>query len=220
MPNAARSQAAPHDARAGSGYHRGMADAAETGGGARAGLYERLLGEGWGRLDEPVRGFHAPGGGVKRAKGEFAVRRGSGLAARALARLLGLPPSGGAVPLLLSVEPLGGGGERWRRNFAGREFVTEQREHAGLLLAERAGPFETLFRLAVEGGALAYRGEGAALRVGPLRLRLPRRLAPRVEAWERASEGGGVRVSVHVEAPLFGHVISYGGLVRTLEGEG
>jgi hypothetical protein len=127
---------------------------------------------------------------------------------------MGLPEGGEGVPLLLSVEPHAGG-ERWRRDFAGREFVTEQGEHAAGLLAERAGPFELLFRLTAEGGALAYAQEGAALRVRGLRVRLPRPLAPRVEARERADEGGGVRVSVRVTAPLVGLLIRYEGSVRT-----
>ncbi|MFL6333733.1 MAG: DUF4166 domain-containing protein [Pyrinomonadaceae bacterium] len=181
---------------------------------ARAGLYERLVGEGWGGLDEQVRRLHL----CARGAGTFAVRRGEGHGARVVARALGLPQSGEAVPLLLSVETHGGG-ERWRRNFAGKEFVTEQGEQAAGLLAERTGPFELLFRLTAEGGALAYRQEGAALRVGGLRVRLPRLLAPHVEAWERAEEGG-VRVSVRVTAPLFGPLISYEGLVSLKEEEG
>jgi Domain of unknown function (DUF4166) len=189
-----------------------MSGGAQVTEGARGGLYERLVGEGWDTLDEPVRRLHQ----CARGAGVFAVRQGGGRVARAVARLLGLPRSGEAVPLLLSVEPHGGG-ERWRRNFAGREFVTVQGEHAGKLMAERAGPFETLFRLSAEGGALAYRQEGAFLRVKSLRVRLPRLLAPRVEAWERAAEGG-VSVSVRVTSPLTGPLISYEGLVRT-EGE-
>lgn len=192
-----------------------MSGGAETTGVARAGLYERLVGEGWGGLDEPVRRLHL----CARGEGTFAVRRGRGRVARVVARLLGLPRSGGAVPLLLSVEPHGGG-ERWRRNFAGREFVTEQREHTGALMAERAGPFELLCRLEVEGGALAYYQEAAILRVRSLGVRLPRLLAPRVEARERADVGGGVRVCVRVTAPLFGPLISYEGLVGVKEGEG
>jgi hypothetical protein len=193
-----------------------MADAAGQTCGAGAGRYERLVGEGWGGLDEPVRRFHArAGGAAARAAGTFAVRRGTGRAACTLARLLGLPEAGEAVPLLLSVTPHGGG-ERWRRRFAGRDFVTEQHAHAGLLMAERVGPFELLYRLTAEGGALAYRQEAAALCAGRLRLRLPRRLAPRVEARERAGEGGrGVRVSVRVTAPLVGLLIEYEGLVTT-----
>jgi len=132
--------------------------------GDRAGLYERLLGDAWEELEESVRVFHACGEAGARAAGTFEVRRGTGILARLLARLLRLPAGGGAVPLVLTVTPLACGGERWRRNFAGRDFTTEQRAHAGPLLAERAGPFETLFRLTVEGGALAYRQAGASLR--------------------------------------------------------
>jgi hypothetical protein len=182
----------------------------------RVGLYERLVGAGWERLDEAVRRFH-PTGASLRAAGTFAVRRGRGRLSGLLARLMSLPESGEAVPLLLRVTRHAGG-ERWRRSFAGRDFVTEQRGHAGSLLAERAGPVEMLFRLTEEGGALVYAQEGMALRAGRLRVPLPRRLAPRVEASERAGEGGrGVRVSVRVTAPLAGLVISYEGLVTTEE---
>ncbi|HEX8352051.1 MAG TPA: DUF4166 domain-containing protein [Pyrinomonadaceae bacterium] len=203
---------------AGSGYHRGVADATQTDGLGRAGLYERLVGDDWGELDEPVRRFHTYDGELRGA-GTFAVRRGAGRAARLVARLLGLPEGGEAVPLLLSVERQAGGGERWRRSFAGKDFITEQGEHAGRLMAERAGPFELLYRLDAEGGALAYTQVGAALRAGRVRLRLPRRLAPRVGARERAAEGGEcVHVCVRVTSPLVGLVIEYEGRVRT-EGE-
>jgi hypothetical protein len=207
------------------------------------GLYERLVGAGWVTLDEAVRRFHPSGKGV-RAAGTFVVRRGRGPSARLLARLMRLPESGEAVPLLLRVTPHAGG-ERWRRSFAGRDFVTEQRAHAGRpaagrsgappaeradplpaeragpLLAERAGPVEMLFRLKAEGGALVYTQEGLALRAGRLRVPLPRLLAPRVEASERAGRGGrGVRVFVRVTAPLVGLVIRYEGLVTTEEDAG
>lgn len=191
-----------------------MDGANETDEHAGAGLYRRLLRGAWGELDESVRRFHACGA----AEGTFKVRRGASRPARLLARLLRLPPGGETVPLRLLVEPLEGGGERWRRTFDGADFVTEQRAHAGLLLAERAGPFETLFRLSAEGGALAYRSESAGLRVWRMKLRLPRRVAPRVEAWERA-ERGGVRVAVRVTSPLVGLLIEYEGLVRAEEGE-
>lgn len=191
-----------------------MSGGVQTDGVARAGLYERLVGGGWGSLDEPVRRLHR----CERGAGTFAVRQGGGRVARFVALLLGLPQSGEAVPLLLSVEPHGEG-ERWRRNFAGREFVTVQGEHVAGLMAERTGPFEILFRLTAEGGALAYAQEGAFLRVKGLRVRLPRLLAPHVEAREHAAEGG-VRVSVRVTSPLTGPLISYEGLVRTEGKEG
>jgi hypothetical protein len=126
---------------------------------------------------------------------------------------MSLPPDDAAARMRLSVEPHEGG-ERWRRDFGGGEFVTEQGVNSAGLLAERAGPFELLFRLRAEGGALLYRQEGAALGVRNLRVKLPRLLAPRVEARERAEEEG-VRVSVCVTAPLVGLLIRYEGLVRT-----
>lgn len=179
---------------------------------ARAGLYEGLVGEAWGGLDEPVRSFHAHA----RSSGTFVVRRGAGRVVRLIARLLGLPEAGEAVPLRLTLTPHGDG-ERWHRAFADKDFITEQRAHAGSRLAERAGPFELIFNLTVEGGALVYSQEDAFLRVRSLRVRLPRRLAPRVEAWERA-DGRGVRVSVRVTTPLFGRLIEYEGRVMW-EGE-
>lgn len=180
---------------------------------AGAGLYERLVREAWGGLDEPVRSFHAHA----RSSGTFVVRRGAGRVARVIARLMGLPEAGEAVPLRLTVTPHDGG-ERWHRAFADKDFVTEQHAHAGSLLAERTGPFELLFRLTVEGGALVYRQEAAFLRVRSLRARVPRHAAPRVEAWERA-DGPGVRVSVRVNAPLFGRLIEYEGRVMWEEEE-
>jgi hypothetical protein len=184
----------------------------------RARLYERLLGEAWGELDEPVRRLHGLVGGPC-GEGLFAVRRGS-FVARALAGLFRLPSNGEGVRVRLSVNPTEGGGERWHRTFEGRSFDTLQREGEHRLLAESAGPFELLFRLSVERGALVYRQAGAALRVGPLRVPLPRPLAPRVEARESAAEDGrGVRVYVSASAPLVGRMLSYEGRLEVEAGE-
>lgn len=186
----------------------------------RARLYERLLGEAWAGLDEPVRRLHEFGAGPC-GEGLFEVRGGNVLA-RALARLFGLPARGEAVRVCLSVtREEGGEAERWHRTFEGRVFDTSQREGAHGLLAERAGPVELLFELNVEGGALVYKPAGAALRVGSLRVPLPRALAPRVEAREGAAgEGDAVMVYVKSAAPFVGLMLSYEGLLRVkVEGE-
>ena len=186
----------------------------------RARLYERLLGEDWARLDEPVRRLHEFGTGPC-GEGLFAVRGGN-LFARALARLFGLPAPGEAVRVCLSVtREEGGEAERWHRTFGRRVFDTLQREGANGLLAESAVPFELLFELGVDGGALVYKPAGAALRVGPLRVPLPRALAPRVEARESAADDRrGVVVYVKSSAPLVGLMLSYEGLLRVkVEGE-
>jgi hypothetical protein len=186
----------------------------------RTRLYERLLGEAWHELDEPVRRLHERGTGPC-GEGLFAVRGGN-FFARSLARLAGLPSGGEAVRVCLSVTHAeDGAAERWHRTFEGRVFDTWQREGEGRLLAERAGPVELLFKLSVEGGALVYTQAGAALRVGALRLPLPRALAPRVEARERgADDGESVHVHVSSDAPFVGLMLSYEGRLRVnVEGE-
>jgi hypothetical protein len=177
-------------------------------------LYERLLGEAWGEVDEQVRRLHERGAGPC-GEGLFAVRRGN-FFARTLARLFGLPSEGERVRVCLSVtQTEDGAAERWHRTFEGRVFDTLQREGGGGLLAERAGLIELLFRLSVEGGALVYKQAGAALRFGPLRVPLPRGLAPRVEARERGDEDGeSVHVHVSSGAPLVGPMLSYEGRLR------
>lgn len=181
----------------------------------RARLYERLLGdEAWSELDEPVRRLHERGTGPC-GEGLFALRGGN-FFARTLARLFGLPAGGDAVRVCLSVTHAeGGAAERWHRTFENRVFDTLQREGEGRLLAERAGPFELLFRLSVEGGALVYTQAGAALRLGPLRVPLPLALAPRVEARERVTDDGeDVLVHVTSSAPFVGLMLSYEGRLR------
>jgi hypothetical protein len=180
----------------------------------RARLYERLLGESWNEVDEPVRRLHERGSGTC-GEGLFAVRRGGHAFARALARLFGLPSEGESVRVCLSVTHADDGAtERWHRTFEGRSFDTSQREGDGRMLAERAGPIELLFTLSEEGGALIYKQAGAALRLGPLRLTLPRSLAPRVEAREcGADDGESVNVYVSSSAPLVGLMLTYEGLL-------
>jgi hypothetical protein len=194
-------------------------ESSEAGARSRPGLYERLVGVAWREVDEPVRRLHARGTGLC-GEGSFAVRRGN-FAARALARLLRLPAGGDAVRVRLAVTFAEGGRvERWHRTFEGRSFDTLQREGEGRLLSERAGPLELRFRLSVEGGALVYTQAGAGLRLGRLRVPLPRPLAPRVEARERgAGDGEDVNVYVRACAPLVGPLLSYEGCLR-LEARG
>src|SRR6478736_5934330 len=105
-----------------------------------AGLYPRLLGSDWSRLDETVRRFHMESTGV-RARGSFRVRRGTSIMARCLLWLLDLPSAGDAVPVELLVRSREGG-ESWERAFGGRRFTTTQFPLGGSLLGERFGALE------------------------------------------------------------------------------
>src|SRR5437762_2580666 len=86
--------------------------------------------------------------------------------------------------------------------------------HGGGEMVRGAGRF----RLEVREGALVYHSAGAALRLGPLTLPLPRWGAPRISASEAPLDGGDrTQVSVESRAPLLGLLIAYEGTVTRIE---
>ena len=157
--------------------------------------------------------------GALQGTGKFTVRHGNGGLARLLVKLLRLPAAGVDIPVKLSVMTEGAG-ERWQRTFdAGTAFVTEQwaGSESGLMI-ERIGPTEIRYRLEIAGGALFYRQTGTKLCLGPLRLSLPRRLAPRIAARESAlPEEKSTHISVEVTLPVIGRLISYKGFIEIKE---
>ena len=176
-------------------------------------LYTRMAGQdAWANLGEPVKRLHK---GNVRATGRFTVRRGGSIAARALARLMRLPSAGADVPVRLSVTAHARG-ERWARTFGtDTTLVTEQWAGVDGQLIERIGPTEVRYRLEVAGGALYYRHMGTALRLGPIRLPLPRSFAPRIAARESAlTDENSTHISIEVSHPLTGRLISYKGFIN------
>jgi hypothetical protein len=179
-------------------------------------LYPQLLGTSWDDLDEAVQRFHGEGETV-RATGTFRVRHGDNRLARFLVHLAGLPAAGEAVEVRLVVVPRDNG-EEWRRAFAGRPLVSFQWKRPDGLLAEHMGFLEMWFRLEVTGGVLIYHPQRAALRLGPLRIPLPRWCAPRVSAWEKpVGDGERTQVSVEVSMPLLGLLLAYEGTLTGVE---
>jgi hypothetical protein len=170
-----------------------------------------VAGAAWEEIDGTVRRAHAAEQEPIPRPGRFCVRRGTGLAARLLSRLLRLPASGEDVALELTIIPAGTG-ETWRRRFDGVPFETAQWLAPDGALAERVGFVRLPFRLAAEAGALVYRHCGTALLVGPLALPLPAAISPRVGAEERPGPEGMVRGRVAVSLPLLGRLIEYEGL--------
>lgn len=171
-------------------------------------LYWRLLGPAWEQLPLALRVMHGWSGSFE-ARGRAQVERGGSLLSRCIAALFGFPRAGVDVPLTVSFSVLSGGGERWRRNFAGRSFVSEQRQGHGRnerLLVERFGPFAIALALLLREAQLHLQVRGWSLFGMPL----PRWLAPRGTVYESAREG---RFHFHVEirAPLAGLLVRYRG---------
>lgn len=171
-------------------------------------LYASLLGPEWAGLPAVVRTLHQEGS----ATGRFSIRRGRGPLAALLGWLCRFPRAGEDVPTRLVVRR-DGPVQRWERAFAGHGLVTTQWAWEDGLLGEQLGPVVCVFRLrAVERGLL-FEPAGAWLRLGPWRVRLPRVLAPLIEA--RTSEAPeGMHVRVSIRSALAGVLLTYEGHVR------
>ncbi|HEU0177951.1 MAG TPA: DUF4166 domain-containing protein [Blastocatellia bacterium] len=185
-------------------------------------LYPKLLGTSWPDLDVAIRRLH-DSGRVVHADGVFQVRHGSNGLARTLARLARLPAAGEAVDVRLQITKQEEG-EEWRRTFAGRPLVSAQSNRpdgrSNGVMVERMGIIEMGIRLEVGGGALNYQTVSAALRLGSLRVPLPRWLSPYITAWERAvGDMNQIHVSVEVTLPLLGRLIAYDGILTQIEAQ-
>src|SRR5262249_2280541 len=126
-----------------------------------------------------------------------------------------LPNACEAVNLKLIVTP-SAGREEWRRAFGTQGLISSQWTQTDGLLTERMGLTEIDFRLDVADGALLYQSTAVAMRLGPVRLWLPRFLSPGVTASEKPV-GDHVQVSVEVRLPLIGRMILYEGTLTRIE---
>jgi hypothetical protein len=178
-----------------------------------AGLYSRALGPAWDDLHSAVRRFHTCRQPL-RATGTFQVRHGNGWMTRLATRLAGMPAPGEAVVVQLSVLPHEHG-EEWSRTFDNLPMWSFQTLRPNGIVAEAMGPMEVRFRLEVVDGALIYHPSGAALRLGRLRIPVPRWFAPSVSASEKPTEDPhSIQVLIEVKSAILGPMVSYGGIVR------
>jgi hypothetical protein len=162
-----------------------------------------LVGEAWAELDASVQRWHDAAHQVQ-GTGLFTIRHGQGSLARFLVWLLRLPTSGEALATRLVIERHTGG-ETWSRTFAGRTLMTVQYQRGTELLAERLGWLEICFCLRVIEHTLDFWHTGTAGVLGPIRVPLPRWLAPRLTAREWAGlEAGSRQVAVRVSLPCIG----------------
>ena len=173
-------------------------------------LYARIMGSSWNDLGEPLQCLHGSASTV-RADGHLCIDRGRHRLARLLGRLLRLPQPSASADVRLIIAS-GRDDEHWVRTFDGRRLDTWQYQwHDGL--AERFGVLEFRFRLRASGGSLSYAHAGVFL-CWPVRVRIPERWAPCVEAREDPAGPTRIQVDVRVGLPRVGLLISYAGIVE------
>lgn len=179
-------------------------------------LYQRVLGEDADGLHPHVLALHCGPSDVH-ATGRLRVQRGRGLAGRLVGALLGMPATGGDVPTSLWISRHEET-EHWVRQFDDRRPMRSwQRAGPPQTLVEQVGPLRFTFRLEVAEGGIGFTQRACHLVLGRLRLPIPTRLSPRVDAAARPTRDCGVVVSVRVASPLLGLLISYAGVVTIVE---
>jgi hypothetical protein len=169
-----------------------------------------MLGPAFDTLPPQVKALH-DATEARRWCGQADVRRGRGLAARTVCRLVGFPAAGTGVPLTVILAP-DGSGERWTRTFAGKTFASLQRPGSGrnaYLLLERFGPIEVALALVVENGRLYLVPRRWSLAGIPL----PRPLLPNGASFE-CERDGRFGFDVEIIAPLIGLIVGYRGTLE------
>lgn len=177
-------------------------------------LFRRLIAE-FDRLPAPIRRLHDRRGDC-RAAGRCTVELGATRLARAVARLLWLPPAGSEVALTVDFT-VGEDGEIWRRNFAGVVVASRLRCGRGALaglMIERRFPVAAAMRLVGDSAGVTY----APRRCWLFGLPVPSWLGPRVRARESVV-AGRFHFDVSIGAPLLGTIIRYRGWLVPALGE-
>lgn len=147
-------------------------------------------------------------------RGRFVVERPGCWGRRRMAGLLGLPRAGRDVTVQLRVTTDAAGlVDRWERTFDGRRMVTRQRYEPATIV-ESLGPVEV--RLAIDDDGAGLTSRAVDLVLGPVRLRLPAPLAPRVRCTVGETTEGDRIVAVEVSTARGRTLCRYGGPLRAV----
>jgi hypothetical protein len=175
--------------------------------------FQRLLGDAFDHLPEPVRRLHGLATTAHTA-GLAEITAARNPTAWLVCKLAGLPKPGRDVPVSVSFHPNGGGREFWNRHFAGRRYASTMAAGHNHLV-EHFGPFDLHFRLRPSEKGLEWSLIGWRL----LGLPLPTISVPRIECLE-AADGDRFTFDIDVAFPLIGHVIHYKGWLVALAAAG
>jgi hypothetical protein len=170
--------------------------------------FQRILGQSFNELADPVRRFHSLAEPTV-ATGLADIDVASGPISWLICWLAGLPKSGRGVPVSVDFRPDGTGGEHWLRLFGERRYASsfrvEQRTGENLLV-ERFGPFQLKFRLRTGPKGLSWLLVGVTC----IGIPAPKWAVPKVNCLEN---GDDERFLFDIEAalPLVGPLIRYRG---------
>jgi hypothetical protein len=172
--------------------------------------FQRLLGDEFAVLPEPVQRFHGfPAGAAIATEGRADIVMGSGLLPRLACFVSGLPAAGRDVPVTVVFEVDESGDEFWRRRFAGRRYQSGFAAGTGRrtgLLVERFFPYVFFHRLTATAEGLRWDLVGWRL----LWLPLPGWLMPPTVCFE-SGDGDRFRFDIDVKFPLIGRLVHYRG---------
>ena len=166
-------------------------------------LFQRVMGEAFGRLAAPLQRFHSLQGRVA-LPGQVQTEAPATRAARWLARCLGAPHAAtdGAIRFELDAGP---DLETWTRHFP-QHPMCSQLSATGAHLVEQLGMVRLFFTLVEQDGALRMQLDGLRCFGVPC----PRWLLPRVHAQETGRDGA-VFFEVRAALPGLGTVSAYRG---------
>lgn len=172
-------------------------------------LYRRTLGPAWDRLAAPIRAMHTVAA-ARTVRGQAEVERGKGPVSRLIGWIMGLPAAGTSVPVEVTFTPRDGGGETWKRTFAGKSFASDQAMGEGRferLIVERFGPVAIGLAAVVEGDRLRLHIRRTTLFGMPL----PGFLSPRLDTFETVDREGRFVFDDRVTMPIAGLIVHYRG---------
>ena len=174
-------------------------------------IFQQLLGSAFAALPPVVQQMHSDCAGMRRWAGTADIRRGTSWAAALVARVMGFPSAGKAVPVTVEVISRAGS-ERWTRHFGGKQFSSILSKGVGknsYLLVERFGAISVALALLVEGDRLYL----VPRRWSCLGIPLPQCLLPAGRSFE-SSQNGAFLFDIEIAAPLLGLIVAYQGLLR------
>ncbi len=174
---------------------------------ATAPLYRQVLGDAFDTLPKQVQHLHNSVA-TRKWVGQAKVRRGRGLLSKLIGAIIGFPKTADMVPVSVVLSPENGG-ERWTRNFGGKEFSSLQKLGTGknnYLITERFGMVVVALDLVIKKDRLYL----VPRRWSLLGIPLPTALLPGGQSFE-TQRSGRFNFDVEITVPLIGLIAAYQG---------